>query len=178
MSFPGQSTFYIMYKLIPTDQNTVNLSLLFRLVKLSLIELNININNGTKTRWRQPYKRSNPIGHFNHFINKQLNETNEEKKILITETNSVKKNQAKQICMQTEKLTSFYGKTKRESDMGNFMVFAADIPAGPASFQKSLFIGTLSLFDWFEMISSKPQNNLFILFNGLLQRQRVQSNYQ
>lgn len=68
--------------------------------------------------------------------------------------------------MQTEKLTSFYGKTKRESDMGNFMVFAADIPAGPASFQKSLFIGTLSLFDWFEIISSKPQNYLFILFNG------------
>lgn len=28
--------------------------------------------------------------------------------------------------MQTEKLTSFYGKTKRESGMGNFKVFAAD----------------------------------------------------
>ena len=80
--------------------------------------------------------------------------------------------------MQTEKLTSFYGKTKRESDMANFKVFAADIPAGPASFQKSLFIRTLSLFDWFEIISCKPQNYLFILFNGLLQRQRVQSNYQ
>ena len=62
--------------------------------------------------------------------------------------------------------------------MGNFMVFVADIPAGPASFQKSLFIGILSLFDWFEIISSKPQNYLFILFNGPLQRQRVQSNYQ
>ena len=36
MSFPGQSTFYIMYKLIPTDQNTVNLSQLFCLVKLLL----------------------------------------------------------------------------------------------------------------------------------------------
>ena len=44
-------------------------------------------------------------------------------------------------------------------------------------FQKSLFIGTSSLFDWFEIISCKPQNYLFILFNGLLQRQRVQSNY-
>ena len=80
--------------------------------------------------------------------------------------------------MQTEKLTSFYGKTKRESDMGNFSVFAADMPAGPASCQKSLFIGTLSLFDWFEIISCKPQNYLVILLNGLLQRRRVQSNYQ
>ena len=68
--------------------------------------------------------------------------------------------------MQTEKLTSFYGKTKRERDMGNFKVFAADLPAGPASFQKSLYIGTLSLFDWFEIISCKPQNYLFILFNA------------
>ena len=62
--------------------------------------------------------------------------------------------------------------------MGNFKVFVADIPAGPASFQKFLFISTLSLFDWFEIISCKPQNYLFILFNGLLQRQRVESNYQ
>lgn len=77
--------------------------------------------------------------------------------------------------MQTEKLTSFCGKTKRESDIGNFKVFAADLPAGPASFQKFLFIGTLSLFDWFEITSCKPQNYLFISFNGLLQRQRVQS---
>ena len=100
------------------------------------------------------------------------------KKISINEKHSVKKNQAKQICMQMEKLTSFYGKTQRESDMGNFKVFAADMPAGPASFQKSLFIGTSSLFDWFEIISCKPQNYLFILFNGPLQRQRVQSNYQ
>ena len=134
MSFPGWSTFYIMYKLIPTDQNTVHLSQLFCLVKL-----NININNGTKTKWRLPYKRSHSIGHFNHFINKQLNETNEEKKILITEKHSVKKNQAKQICIQSEKLTSFYGKTKRESDRGNFKVFAADIPAGPASFSEVPF---------------------------------------
>ena len=118
------------------------------------------------------------MGHFNHFKNKQLNETNEEKKILITQKHSVKKNQAKQICIQSEKLTSFYGKTQRESDMGNFKVFVADIPAGPASFQKFLFISTLSLFDWFEIISCKPQNYLFILFNGLLKRQRVQSNYQ
>ena len=50
--------------------------------------------------------------------------------------------------------------------MGNFIVFAADMPAGPASFQKPLFIGTLSLFDWFEIISCKAQNYLFILFNG------------
>ena len=136
MSFPGWSTFYIMYKLIPTDQNTVQLSEPFCLVKL-----NININNGTKTKWRLPCKRSHSIGHFNHFENKQLNETNEEKKILITQKHSVKKNQAKQICIQSEKLTSFYGKTQRESDMGNFKVFVADMPAGPASFQKPLFIG-------------------------------------
>ena len=161
-----------MYKLIPTGQNTVHLSQL-----LCLVKLNININNGTKTKWRLRCKRSHSIGHFNHFKNKQLNETNEEKKILITEKHSVKKNQAKQICIQSEKLTSLYGKTKRESDMGNFKVFAADMPAGPASFQKPLFIGTLSLFDWFEIISCKPQNYLFILFNGPLQRQRVQFNY-
>ena len=102
----------------------------------TLIELNININNGTKTRWRLPYKRSNPIGHFNHFINKQLNKTNSEKKDLNYWKHSAKKNQAEQICMQSEKLTSFYGKTKRESDRGNFKVFAADIPAGPASFSE------------------------------------------
>lgn len=41
--------------------------------------------------------------------------------------------------MQTEKLTSSYGKTKRESGMGNFKVFAADMPAGPASFSKVPF---------------------------------------
>ena len=136
MSFPGWSTFYIMYKLIPTGQNTVHLSQL-----LCLVKLNININNGTKTKWRLRCKRSHSIGHFNHFKNKQLNETNEEKKILITEKHSVKKNQAKQICIQSEKLTSFYGKTQREIDMGNLKVFAADMPAGPASFQKPLFIG-------------------------------------
>ena len=61
------------------------------------------------------------------------------KRIWIHEKHSVKKNQAKQICMQTEKLTSFYGKTKRESGMGNFKVFAADMPAGPASFSKVPF---------------------------------------
>lgn len=107
-----------------------------------------------------------------------MKQTKTKKFELRNEQHSVKKNQANQICIQTEKLTSFYGKTKRESDIGNFKVFAADIPAGPASFQKSLFIGTLSLFDWFEIISCKPQNYLFILFNGPLQRQRVQSNYQ
>ena len=105
-----------------------------------------------------------------------MKQTKKKKKDLKHWKHSVKKNQAEQICMQSEKLTSFYGKTKTESDTGNFKVFAADMPAGPASFQKSLFIGTLSLFDWFEIISCKPQNYLFILFNGLLQLQRVQSN--
>lgn len=49
-----------------------------------------------------------------------MKQTKKKKFELRNEKHSVKKNPAKQICMQTEKLTSFYGKTKRESDMGNF----------------------------------------------------------